>query len=46
MALLGKGVFVSGLFATALLVVIALLPDLRDRQAWRFYEPSLLMALP
>lgn len=45
-AFLGKGVLVPGLFAITLLAAIALLPDFRNRQAWRFYGLSLLVALP
>ncbi len=45
-AFLGKGVLVPGLFALTLLAAMALLPDFRSRQAWRFYGLSLLVALP
>ena len=45
-AFLGKGVLVPGLFTLSLLAAIALLPDFRNRQAWRFYGLSLLVALP
>jgi len=45
-AFLGKGVLVPGLFALTVLAAMALLPDFRSRQAWRFYGVSLAAALP
>ncbi|WP_430625002.1 ArnT family glycosyltransferase, partial [Ralstonia pseudosolanacearum] len=45
-AFLGKGVLVPGLFALTVVVAMALLPDFRSRQAWRFYLVSLLAASP
>lgn len=45
-AFLGKGVLVPGLFALTVLAAMALLPDFRSRQAWRFYGLSLAAALP
>jgi 4-amino-4-deoxy-L-arabinose transferase-like glycosyltransferase len=45
-AFLGKGVLVPGLFGLTLLAAMVLLPDFRNRQAWRFYGLSLLAALP
>ncbi|MHA6847618.1 ArnT family glycosyltransferase [Ralstonia syzygii] len=45
-AFLGKGVLVPGLFALTVVAAMALLPDFRSRQAWRFYLVSLLAASP
>ncbi|QHB53690.1 glycosyltransferase family 39 protein [Ralstonia solanacearum] len=45
-AFLGKGVLVPGLFGLTVVVAMALLPDFRSRQAWRFYLVSLLVASP
>ncbi|WP_247308676.1 ArnT family glycosyltransferase [Ralstonia pseudosolanacearum] len=45
-AFLGKGVLVPGLFGLTVVVAMALLPDFRNRQAWRFYLVSLLAASP
>ncbi|WP_296227087.1 ArnT family glycosyltransferase [Ralstonia sp. UBA689] len=45
-AFLGKGVLVPGLFAVTVLAAMAVLPDFRSRQAWRFYLISLAVAAP
>jgi 4-amino-4-deoxy-L-arabinose transferase-like glycosyltransferase len=45
-AFLGKGVLVPGLFAVTVLAAIAVLPDFRRRQAWRFYLFSAAIAAP
>ncbi|MFW6167651.1 MAG: ArnT family glycosyltransferase, partial [Ralstonia sp.] len=45
-AFLGKGVLVPGLLAATVLAAMAVLPDFRSRQAWRFYLVSLAAALP
>lgn len=45
-AFLGKGMFVPDLFVITLLAAIVLLPNPRNRQAWRFYGLSLLVVLP